>query len=157
MSLFHVAVTFCDRADPAMPPTRTMRRPRDISSASAAFLWLLASPALAVAPFVVVACGGTVTSVGSVLGADSADASVTPDAAATTSGADAAATPDASADASLDAHVDCTTSQCVDFDGSVLCDGQQGHRACPDGHHTEACTCGGTAPSHWTNCAGGCP
>ena len=110
--------------------------------------------ALLVGVLCAAACGGTVTNVGSIRG----DAGSSDDANPLAPGLDGAPTTDsgASGDGTTDAHADCTTSQCVDFDGGILCEGDHGHRVCPGGTHAEACTCGGTAPSHWVDCAG-CP
>lgn len=94
------------------------------------------------------ACGSTITSVGSVPGDDGTDAT-TP---ATEDASDGSAT---SKDGAPDGHP-CPTSQCADVDGGVLCEGAHGRRLCTGSMHTEACTCGGTAPSHWIDC-GGCP
>ena len=120
--------------------------------APSALAALVALAALACAQ----ACGGTVTNIGSVTGDSGADgAPAAPsDAGPHDDGGDEA---EAAADGGgTDAHAACPTSQCNDVSGAVLCEGAQGHRACPDGHNVEGCTCGGTAPSHWTNC-GGCP
>ena len=99
----------------------------------------------------VAACGSTVTSVGAVPAVASDDGAVP--------GTDSSTTADGTTDGGTgaDAHASCASSQCIDFDGGVLCEGDHGQRVCPDMHHSEACLCGGTAPSHWVNCAGGCP
>lgn len=96
-------------------------------------------------------CGGTVTNVGSIggdAGATDTDSSVPP-------GDGSIATTDAPDADTTDARATCAGSQCIDLNGTVLCEGDHGSRACPGSAHTEICTCGGTAPSHWTNC-GGC-
>lgn len=94
------------------------------------------------------ACGSTVTSVGSLGGEGGSDAT-------TPLATDASGSADAASDAAPDAHP-CPTSQCADVDGGVSCEGDHGRRLCAGGLHAEACTCGGTAPSHWIDCAG-CP
>lgn len=112
---------------------------------------------LAAAALSFAACGGTVTNVGSIgndAGTTAADSSIPiGDGSNETTGD---ADPDADTSDSSDAHATCPSSQCVDLNGTVFCEGDHGSRACPGSAHTEICTCGGTAPSHWTNC-GGCP